>query len=565
MKKLLLIILLLLVTFFFLGAQEDIARFEDEIKTMLAKVSPSLVKVVTENGKRYIATGIALLNDEVITSSLVTRQPFKKIYVETGRGERFQVTVVGEDRPTSITLLKLGKKALTPIRLAGKAEMGDWVALVGAFYNQFPAIFQGLVSSIGPDELILNAPVVPGASGGAVINRNAELIGVIRGSFGVAFNPDYTFRDHSAEIIVHGSKADPRDLCYAVPVKKVLHISELLKKYGRIRRGWLGVNLAEESNRVTSVIEASPAQRAGLAAGDELLEIDGKKVPNAAEIIAVVQASQPGQKVQLKIRRKDQTRQIYVQIGEWRDAKEDFPEEIDITIPELPHVEDIPELKTSLPQIRNFVLEYIGSPQLGVDVLELTPELAEKFKIKEGYGIMVSKTNPDSAARQAGLQAGDIIAKANSRAIRSVADLRRALSALQEKEPLLIELYRDGQAKKISVQPKRQDSFSWKMDKMNQRLKKWQEAEKVYLEKRLYESEQEAQEVEKLKEEKFRKELEKQMAAEKLQLQQEVKKLILEKEKQATELKKKFEEEIRKLKEDAARKEKQEKESGQTL
>jgi len=85
---------------------------------------------------------------------------------------------------------------LAPIRDAGQTGVGDWVALIGAFYNQFPSIYQGLVFQRQPRRVAAQRAGCARRSSGAVVNRNGELVGVIRGGFGYALTPDYTYKDH---------------------------------------------------------------------------------------------------------------------------------------------------------------------------------------------------------------------------------------------------------------------------------------------------------------------------------------------------------------------------------
>ena len=234
MKKLILVLLLLRWAVSGVQAAEKIENIENEIKTVLDRVAPSLVKVVAENARKYVATGIALERELVITTSLITRHPFERISVETIKGDTIVARVIGRDSRSGLALLRLDKKGPLPLPQAGKAEVGNWVALIGLFYDRFPAIAQGIISSRTESELILNAPVAPGSAGGAVVNKKGELLGIIRGSVGFSSAPDYTFKDHSAIIVVSGSKNASGNLCYAISVEQVNRIVEKLKIYCKL-------------------------------------------------------------------------------------------------------------------------------------------------------------------------------------------------------------------------------------------------------------------------------------------------------------------------------------------
>ncbi len=452
---------------------DKIDSMENEIRAVLEKVSPSLVKVVAENARKYVATGIALEDGMVITTTLVTRHPFERIFVETIKGETIAARIAGQDDRSGLTLLRLDKKGLRPLPQAGQAGVGNWVALVGLFYDRFPSIFQGIVSSLSENELILNAPVAPGAAGGAVVNKKGELLGIIRGSVGFSFTPDLTFKDHSAAIVVSGSKSASGGLCYAIPSAQIRHIAAKLKNGEKLIPGWLGITVDSDSNQVLEAYKGSPAAKAGIVNGDRIEEMAGRPVTVFRDIAAALQFRYAGEKIMVRVNRSGKQLRLGVVLGESR-AKEPSATWVPAAPPTLAeHLADIPEmleLESTLPRVRNYVIELSGARQLGVDIMEITVELAGKFGVKEGYGLLVSRVNEGSAAAKAGLQAGDIVVRASAGAVRSASDLRQAISSLKEKEPLQLELYRDGRLRKFQLQPDRHDRMTWDIRRFTQKV-----------------------------------------------------------------------------------------------
>lgn len=525
MKKLLFWILILLMAAFTVEAADGIVDLENQVKGVLQKVSPSLVKVVAENDKKYVATGIAIEADFVLTSALITRTHHEKIYVETAKGETLPAALVGKDDRTGLILLKLAKNALPPVRrTAGKVAVGDWVALVGVFYDQFPSICQGIVSSVTEENLILNAPVAPGSAGGAVVNRNGELIGVIRGSFTFAFSPDYTWRDVSGELMVRSAKGG-ENLCYAVPMETVKTISDTLKKFGRISRGWLGVNV-DERVRIESVNEGAPAEKAGLQKGDEIREVDGKPVRSSGDLVKTVRGLQPGAKIKIGLLRDGKSRVVEAEVGELKGEDEAQVWNWSSPMPPLPpkppvDPKDFEFRSSPLPEVENFVFQLTGARQLGIDAVEITPELAGKFKIKEGHGLMVSRVLERSAAQKADLQPGDVIVRANGEPVKDIDQLRNVLRNLKDKDAVSVECYRDGQVKKISVVPDKKEDHHWEVDRVITRMKNWTVNEKDVQDK---------------------------LIAEKARFKDELKKIQMEKDKIIAEVKKNLEEQLDKLK-----------------
>jgi len=473
MKVLVLILLIVLIPGWItpLSAATDISNQEGQIKSILHTVSPSIVKVISQNHKIYFATGIAIEPDYVISNSIIIRRPYESIYIQTLENQQIPATVVGKDNKTSIVLLKIDQAVLTPIKKASHCEVGDWVALVGAFYKKFPSIFQGLLSSISEDDMILNAPVVPGVSGGAVVNRQGELVGMVRGRVGFTSNPDYTFKDYSSELSVRSPRSTVRDLCAAIPLKSVIEITNDLKKYGRVRRGWLGVGLTAVNNlvRVRNVAPDSPAAKAGIKPGDHIFKVSGKFIESWNDLSKIVKALKPEQKLELAIRRDNKEKNVIVTIGEAKEFNNPF--NIVTTDDRFPELSGLPEFGESFPEVERFIFEFTGSRTLGVDVVNLTPELAKAFDVAEKSGLMISRIHRGSAAESAGLLPADIIVKAADINVNNIADLRNALKETKEDEPVTIEFYRKGIRRTLEMTPnnKEMDSiFSQFNQKLNE-------------------------------------------------------------------------------------------------
>jgi serine protease Do len=475
------------------AAAEDNPGLENRVKGILHQVSPSIVKVVAQNHKRYIATGVVVGRGHVLSSLMVIRPGYDDIYVETAPGAKYPARVVGKDHDSSLILLQVDAGALTPVKWAAKYDVGDWIALVGVFYRKFPAIYQGIISSASDEEMLLNAPVAPGSSGGAVVNKKGELVGIIRGRFGVAFGPDYTYKDHSAEILIRGFRDKNQNLCYAVPAARAKDISADLEKYGKVRRAWLGVLLSSGSAGVaiSYITPGSPADKAGVRTGDEVLKINEAAVRQPTDLARAVKTLKPQQKVKIEILRNNQRKSLLVVMGEVKKrAMSGFyvPPARDVEIHEFP------EFRESLPRLENYVFRVRGSRALGVDVVPLTPELAGKFNVKEGAGLMVSKVLKNSAAGKAGFKPGDIIVKAGNRTIQTNQDLRQALNALEGDQVLEVRVYRDGKPLTLHAEPdKNRRPESWferfrdSMKDIGTRIEYEKQLEKQELEKYLQE------------------------------------------------------------------------------
>ncbi|MEI6613942.1 MAG: PDZ domain-containing protein [Chrysiogenales bacterium] len=564
MKKILFILLLFLLTVFSVAAAENIDTIEKEIKIVLNQVAPSLVKVVSENARKYVATGIALENELIITTSLITRHPFDKIYVEDIHGVKSTAKIVGQDNRSGLTLLRLSQKGPRQLPQARQAVVGDWVALIGLFYNRFPAIYQGIISSRSEAELILNAPVAPGSAGGAVVNKKGELLGIIRGSVGFSYAPEYTFKDNSAMIVVSGSKNESGSLCYALPIEKVKRIVEKLKTSGKIVYGWLGVTVNGDSNYIQAVEKGSPAQKAGIAIGDQIEEISGKPIASFRDIAAALYDKQAGEKIAVQFKRSGKSLRLDMELGERKDevpyplslpdeeiGEPEWPELLQL--PELSELSELTGLELALPKIQSYLVEFGGARQLGVDVMEITPELSRKFAVKEDFGLLVSRISESSAAKKAGLKTGDTIVRANGRECRTAFDLRNVMKALQDKEAVRLEFYRDGQLKKFNIIPDKKESLAWDMKIFSEKMQNLKNSIRSEVKIANTDKVSQLRQARERAEIELRKQKEQAMSQFQLQskkLAEEIKKFEAEKSKINVELRKKYAEQLREIQEE---------------
>ncbi len=452
-------------------SQETIKGLEKEVKDVLDKVSPSIVKVVTEGHRRYVATGIAIEPDLVLTTTLVVGRPFERIYVQTVDNRKYTATVKGKDQRSSLTLLKLDRKAMAPLKRSERLKVGDWVALVGVFYNSFPAISQGLVSSYEGDEIILNIPIAPGASGGAVVNKSGELVAVLRGRLGFSSAPDLAFRGGEEEIVFRGARQKNMDLSYAIPSNHVMRIASQLEKHGRVKRGYFGVLMAPGGDKnhlaiVDEVLKGSPAEQAGIKKGDRIVAIDSVTVDNPNVLPRLVSGLIPGSVVKVELQRPQEKKsdRVVVNVGELDDQGEYIVKDYGDFSVRVPEFQVMQQQREIFPGVEQFVFQFSGGQKtLGMDVKRVQGPLTAGQSAGPGRGLLVKTVRPESAAQKAGIRIGDIIFRANGRDIIEISDLRTVLDNMKEGEAVKLELERAGKRQQISVVPEIQDpgSFNW--------------------------------------------------------------------------------------------------------
>ena len=201
------------------------------------------------------------------------------------------------------------------------------------------------------------------------------------------------------------------------------------------QRPWLGVSLGDTRDGVSimSVMDDSPAQDAGLQAGDVVLAIDGRSVADAGEFMAAFREYSPGDSPSLMVRRDGSELTLQPVLAE-RSSEFVF---------------HMPRFKFDFGG--HMQPETLRRGYLGVHLQPLTDELREYFGAPEGEGILIAKVEEGSPAEQAGLRAGDVITGMDGRSVSRHGDLLERLETLEEGDPVEIIAYRDRQAQTFQV------------------------------------------------------------------------------------------------------------------
>lgn len=314
--------------------------------------------------------GHLLTNEHVIADA-------DEIQVKLNNGKSFKATIIGKDTLTDLAVLKIeADNALPHIPIGDSSTMrvGEWVIAIGNPFGLGMTVTTGVISAINRDlsvdrnrsykDLIqTDASINPGNSGGALINSRGELIGI------------------NTAIIPYG-----QGIGFAIPVNRAKRIVGDLMAYGKVKKAFLGVTvqritpdlakyfeIPEEGVLITDVAKDSSAEKARLAPGDVILEIDGKKIRNPSDFQEGIDDHRVGDKVSIKIFRK----------GKEGVAEVEFREN---------------------PAAKN---------PLGVTVSKITGELVRKYDLYVDEGCVITSVISGSAAERAGLRPGDVVHQVN--------------------------------------------------------------------------------------------------------------------------------------------------------
>src|SRR5229473_203548 len=352
---------------------------------------------VTGQGSCFFITadGYAVTNNHVVDKA-------KTVEIATDDGKTYSAKVIGTDARTDIALIKVdGRSDFPYVKLADKApRIGDWVLAVGNPFGLGGTVTAGIVSARGrdigagpyDDFIQIDAAVNKGNSGGPTFDVDGNVIGVNTaifspsgGSVGIAFD---------------------------IPAETVKAVVAQLKDHGAVTRGWIGVqiqpvtgdladSLGLKSARGALVAEpqsGSPAQKAGIKAGDVIVSVNGETVADARNLARRISAMAPGTSVKLGIIRGGREDALTLTLGELpkdRQARTDTEERIS------PRGVEVPKLGLSLAPARN-----------------------------GGDGVVVTQVDPNSTASDQ-FQAGDVILDVDGKTVSSPADVRKAVTDAQ--------------------------------------------------------------------------------------------------------------------------------------
>jgi serine protease Do len=341
------------------------------------------------------ADGYAVTNNHVVDKA-------EHVDVTTDDGKTYTAKVIGTDDRTDLALIKIDGRTDFPfVRLAEKTpRIGDWVIAVGNPFGLGGTVTAGIVSARGrdigagpyDDFIQIDAAVNKGNSGGPTFDLDGNVIGVNTaifspsgGSVGIAFD---------------------------IPAETVKAVIAQLKDRGAVTRGWIGVQIQPVTGEIADSLSlknargalvaepqsGSPAQKAGIKAGDVIVSVNGEAVTDARNLARRISALAPGTSVKLGIIRGGREETLTLTLGELpkeRQARiggEERPGSSSV---------DVPKLGLSLAPARN-----------------------------GGEGVVVTQVDPNGTAGDQ-FQAGDVILDINGKAVSSPADVRKAVTDAQ--------------------------------------------------------------------------------------------------------------------------------------
>jgi serine protease Do len=400
------------------------APFEEYFRDYFERNAPPRQGSAVGAGFFVSADGYVVTNNHVIANA-------SEIRVIMYDGTSLPAKLVGKDPRADLALLKVtteGKFQPVVWGSSEKVRVGDSVIAMGNPFGLGGTVTTGIISarhrhltnfggvpgSSFVDFLQTDAAINKGNSGGPLFNTKGEVIGI--------------------NTAIYSRQGTNVGIAFSVPSDLAVPIIEQLRKHGRTMRGWLGVQIKEVDEDVAkalglkggrsgavvvNAVPGGPAAQAGITAGDVIVKFDGRAVPNDKRLPQIVAATEVGKTVDVVIIRKGQELTVKVTLGELEKTADRAEPEKD---------------KPGTPPAA-------GTPMLGMRLAELTPELRQRFNIRDGEGVAVTEVDPKSQAGEKGVKAGDLIVEMDLTKVskpEEVADLLKKAEQARKTSVLLL-------------------------------------------------------------------------------------------------------------------------------
>ena len=374
--------------------------------------------------------GYIITNNHVIENA-------EKIMVILHDDKSFEADVVGKDPKTDVALLKIDPKntKLKAVKFGNSNDLrvGDWVMAIGNPFGFGGTVTAGIVSARGrniggsyDDYIQTDASINRGNSGGPLFDMKGNVVGI--------------------NTAIFSQSGGSVGIGFAVSSNLAKQVSDQLRKYGRTKRGWLGVLIQQITKEiadslglkntngalVSSATENGPAYKAGIKSGDIILKFNNIKIKNMNELPKVVAGTPVGKSVSVEIWREGKIKTLSVKLGEL----------------ELAENNNLIKNNQDKGQTKSF-------PKIGFEIKQLDDEDIKKYKIK-GFtkAVIISKVKNNSKAYKSGLREGMVIVRVGQSEVSDLSVISKAIEKAkkQKRNALLMLVNFEGTDRFVAVE-----------------------------------------------------------------------------------------------------------------
>jgi serine protease DegQ len=289
--------------------RDAVARAAPSVVTVYsAHIATGLLAISPKAPVKSLASGVIIDRDGYIVTNYHVVENASELAVALADGTSYSTRIVGADPDLDIALLKVEAEGLTPIAVAdiNDVAVGDVVLAVGNPLGIGQTVTQRIIGAVvrrgvkPVDNYIqTDAAINPGNSGGALIDTAGRLVGI--------------------NVLILSHSGGSEGIGFAIPVDLVQTVAASIKAKGHVARSWLGLSArlpqGREGAMVAAVDRERPADRAGIAVGDLIVQVDEKRVRHPQDVTNITIGTEPGTHVPIRIVRNGKQASLDVQLG----------------------------------------------------------------------------------------------------------------------------------------------------------------------------------------------------------------------------------------------------------
>ncbi len=381
---------------------------------------PNRPQLPDEEQPRGVGSGFILTPDGYIMTNAHVVDGADEVLVTLTDDREFKARIVGADKRTDVAVVKIEATGLPAVKVGdvSRLKVGEWVMAIGSPFGLKNTVTAGIVSAKQRDTgdylpfIQTDVAINPGNSGGPLINMRGEVVGV--------------------NSQIYSRSGGFMGISFAIPMDEAIRVSDQLRTSGRVSRGRIGVQIDQVTKEVAEAIgmgkpsgalvrgveSGSPADKAGIEAGDIIIKFDGKTIERHNDLPRLVGNIKPGTRSSLTVFRRGSTKDLVVTIAEVEPDK---------VAQKASDKDDKPKASAA-------------AQSLGLTVSELTDAQKKELKIKGGVRVDAAT----DAAQRAGIREGDIITAVANMEVNTMKDFESALSKSDRTKPMNI-LFRRGE------------------------------------------------------------------------------------------------------------------------
>ncbi len=380
-----------------------------------------------EEVPRGVGSGFIISADGYVMTNAHVVDGADEVYVTLTDKREYKAKIIGSDKRTDVALVKIEGSNLPRLMMgdSDKIRAGEWVIAIGSPFGLENTVTAGIISAKARDTgdylplIQTDVAVNPGNSGGPLINMRGEVIGI--------------------NSQIYSRSGGYMGISFAVPIDEAMRVSDQLKQSGKVTRGRIGVQIGELTKEVAEslglakaqgalvqrVEVGSPAEKAGVEAGDIIQKFNGVMIDRSSDLPRLVGNIKPGTRAAMTVWRKGAARELPITVAEMESEKAAAKREEKKAKPE------------------------VAANSLGLVVSDLSDVQRKELKIDGG--VMVDSV--EGSAAKAGLRTGDVILRLNNTDIKDSRQLASVVAKLEPKKIAVVLVRRGDASQFVPIRP----------------------------------------------------------------------------------------------------------------